>query len=310
MNPRAELTGAAPAPAATGLRELLRFPSRLERRIAVRYLRSRRGRRGASLSTTISTGGIAVGVMALIVVLGVMNGLRDDLRDRILVASPHLRILTYGNSLRMDDWTGVLEKIRAAPGVVAAAPEVISQSLIINAAGYPEGVQILGLDTAAASLPVTAIPSVITDGDLAFRVTDTSADGALLLGRRLSERLNAFPGDIVGLISPSAAKINPALGYAMPRIWKFQVSGLFETGMYQYDNTFVVMDREMAQRFAGLDSAITGIQVRVSDPWQAPRIGAGLEETARLSLSEHGLADPERSAVRRACSSKSSRWVS
>jgi lipoprotein-releasing system permease protein len=279
MSPRAELPGAAPAPVATGLRELLRFPSRLERRIAVRYLRSRRGRRGASLSTTISTGGIAVGVMALIVVLGVMNGLRDDLRDRILVASPHLRILTYGNSLRMDDWTGVLAKVRAAPGVVAAAPEVISQSLIINAAGYPEGVQILGLDTAAASLPVTAIPSVITDGDLAFRVTDTSADGALLLGRRLSERLNAFPGDMVGLISPSAAKINPALGYAMPRVWKFQVSGIFETGMYQYDNTFVVMEREMAQRFAGLDSAITGIQVRVSDPWAAPRIGAELEET-------------------------------
>jgi lipoprotein-releasing system permease protein len=140
-------------------------------------------------------------------------------------------------------------------------------------------VQILGLDTAAASLPVTAIPSVITDGDLAFRVTDTSADGALLLGRRLSERLNAFPGDMVGLISPSAAKINPALGYAMPRVWKFQVSGIFETGMYQYDNTFVVMEREMAQRFAGLDSAITGIQVRVSDPWAAPRIGAELEET-------------------------------
>jgi len=279
MTPRADFTGAARTPAVTGLRELLRFPSRLERRIAVRYLRSRRGRRGASLSTTISIGGIAVGIMALIVVLGVMNGLRDDLRDRILVANPHLRILTYGNSLRMDGWTEVLARIRAAPGVVAAAPEVTVQSLIINAAGYPEGVNILGLDTAAISRPVSSIPSVVTDGDLSFHVTDTSADGAILLGRRLSERLNAFRGDVVGLISPTAAKINPALGYAMPRMWKFQVSGVFETGMYQYDNQFVVMDREAAQRFAGLDSAVTGIQVRVGDPWEAPRIGSELEDS-------------------------------
>ena len=77
---------------------------RLEWRIARRYLRSRRTARTASLNTIISTGGVAVGVMALIVVLGVMNGLRDDLRERILVANPHLRILTFGSGLRLDDW--------------------------------------------------------------------------------------------------------------------------------------------------------------------------------------------------------------
>ena len=266
------------SPTAPGLRELLRWPSRLERRIAVRYLRSRRSWRGASLSTIISIGGVAVGIMALIVVLGVMNGLRDDLRDKILVANPHLRIMTYGNSLRMDNWTDALAKVRATPGVVAAGPEVLSQSLIINAAGYPEAVNIFGMDTAAASLPVTSIPSTVTDGTLAFLATDSSADGAVLLGRRLSDRLNAYRGDIVTLVPPTAARINPALGYAMPRFWKFQVSGVFETGMYQYDNQWVLMDRETAQRFAGLDSAVTGIQVRVTDPWQAPRVGAELQD--------------------------------
>ena len=75
-----------------GLAELLRWPSALERRIARRYLQSRRRRRGASLSTLISIGGVAVGVMALIVVLGIMNGLMDDLRERILSAQPHVRI--------------------------------------------------------------------------------------------------------------------------------------------------------------------------------------------------------------------------
>ncbi len=265
-------------PPAVSFRELFRFPSRLERRIAVRYLRSRRGRRGASLGTTISIGGVAVGIMALIVVLGVMNGLRNELLERILVASPHLRVLTYGDNLRIDDWGGALETIRGTPGVVAAAPEVTTQSLILNAASYPEGVFVIGLDTAAASLPVNSIPEAITEGDLTFQASDTAVDGALILGRRLSQRLSAFPGDVVGLISPTAARVNPALGYAMPRIWKFQVTGIFETGMYQYDNQFVLMDREMAQRFAGLDTAITGIQVRVGDPWEAPRIGRELED--------------------------------
>src|SRR5882724_1248213 len=104
---------------------ILRWPSRLERRIARWYLRSRRGSRTASLNTVISTGGVAVGVMALIVVLGVMNGLRNDLRERILVANPHLRILTFGAGLRIDDWHTALATIRRQPGVVAAAPEVI-----------------------------------------------------------------------------------------------------------------------------------------------------------------------------------------
>ncbi len=267
-----------PVPTAVSLRELFRFPSRLERRIAVRYLRSRRGRRGASLGTTISIGGVAVGIMALIVVLGVMNGLRNELLERILVASPHLRVLTYGDNLRIDDWGGALETIRSTPGVVAAAPEVTTQSLILNAASYPEGVFVIGLDTAAVSLPVNSIPEAITEGDLSFQASDTAVDGALIIGRRLAQRLSAFPGDVVGLISPTAARVNPALGYAMPRIWKFQVTGIFETGMYQYDNQFVLMDREMAQRFAGLDTAITGIQVRVGDPWEAPRIGRELED--------------------------------
>src|SRR5438067_1971261 len=107
---------------------IFRWPSKLEWRIARRYLRSRRTSSVASLNTVISTGGVMVGVMALIVVLGVMNGLRNDLRQRILVANPHLRVLTFGAGLRMDDWKKTLEIVRRQPGVVAAAPEVISQA--------------------------------------------------------------------------------------------------------------------------------------------------------------------------------------
>src|SRR5439155_320908 len=77
-----------------------------------------------------AAGGVTVGVMALVVVLGVMNGLQADLRDKILVANPHLRVLTYGEGLRLDEWPKVLGEVRRAPGVDAAAPFVLTQGLI------------------------------------------------------------------------------------------------------------------------------------------------------------------------------------
>src|SRR5512138_2179167 len=117
---------AVPTERAT-LGAILRWPSTLEWRIARRYLRSRRTSSVASLNTVISTGGVVVGVLALIVVLGVMNGLRNDLRERILVANPHLRILTFGAGLRMGEWRQALVIVRKQPGVVTAAPEVMSQ---------------------------------------------------------------------------------------------------------------------------------------------------------------------------------------
>ena len=137
------------------------LPTRLELRIAARYLRSRRATRGLSLNALIATGGVAVGVMALIVVLGIMNGLRNDLRDRILVGSPHLRVLTYGAGLRMDDWRQALGIVRRLPGVVAAAPEVISQAGITAGADYGEGVNVVGFDPDTGKMSVTSLPRSI-----------------------------------------------------------------------------------------------------------------------------------------------------
>jgi lipoprotein-releasing system permease protein len=260
------------------LRASFRWPSKLEWRIARRYLRSRRNSRTASLNTVISTGGVAVGVTALIVVLGVMNGLRDDLRERILVANPHLRILTYGSGLRMDDWQSVIRRIRREPGVVAASPEVISQAGITAGQDYGEGVNLLGFDPDTGSRSVTSLPQSVTKGDLSFKTTKPGVDGGILLGSRLASRLSVYPGDIVTLVPVTQAKVNPALGVAVPRFWKFEVTGLFDTGMFQYDNQFVVMSLAIAQRFTGLENAVSGIAVRVDDPDLAPKIGDALEQ--------------------------------
>jgi lipoprotein-releasing system permease protein len=255
-----------------------RVPPGLEWRIARRYLRGRRQSRVLSLNTLIATGGVMVGVTALIVVLGVMNGLRDDLRERILVANPHLRVLTYGAGLRIDDWKRVVAVIREDPGVVTAAPEVISQSILTAGKDYAEAVNILGFDPDTGSVAVTSLPQKLVSGDLSFRPRISDADGGILVGQRLADRLGVQPGDVVTLIPPKPPKVNAALGMAIPKLWQYEITGIFETGMFQYDNQFVVMGIAEAQRFTGLGEAVSGIEIRLRDPDEAPAVGRRLEE--------------------------------
>ena len=181
------------------------------------------------------------------------------------MANPHLRILTYGSGLRLDDWRNVVERIRKFPGVVAASPEVISQAGITAGQDYGEGVNLVGFDTDTGAHSVTSLPQAIKKGDLSFRTTKPNVDGGILLGMRLANRLSVYPGDVVTLVPVTEAKVNPALGVAVPRFWRFEVTGLFDTGMFQYDNQFVVVRRDVAQRFTGLGDAVSGIAVRVAD---------------------------------------------
>ncbi|HEY6157020.1 MAG TPA: FtsX-like permease family protein [Gemmatimonadales bacterium] len=251
--------------------------SRLELGLALRYLRSRRSSRLLSLITVIAVGGVTVGVMALVVVLGVMNGLQADLRDKILVANPHLRVLTYGEGLRLDDWHKVLGQVRRTPGVEAAAPFVLTQGLISAGHDYAEGVVVYGVDPDTASRAVTSFAQHFAKGDLTFRTTRRDVEGGIALGTRLASKLSAFPGDVVTLVAPAGAKFNPSVGAYVPKFHRFEVSGIFDTGMYEYDNSYVALDRRVAQRFAGLDTGVTGIEVRLADPWQARPFGAALE---------------------------------
>ncbi len=250
---------------------------RLEWRIAARYLRSRRSSRLVSLITLIATAGVAVGVTALIVVMGVMNGLQSELREKILIASPHLRILTFGRGLRVDNWREALEMVRAHPEVEAAAPFVITQAMVRAGADYTEGVHVLGIDPDTATMSVTPLPRHFSSGDLRFATQLANVDGGIILGGRVSDRLLAFEGDSLSVISPGRSRFNAAIGAFMPSYWWFEVTGRFETGMYEWDNTYVVMRLDVAQRFAGLGDAVSGIDVRVTDPNEAPRIGAELE---------------------------------
>jgi len=247
--------------------------------VAARYLRSRRASRFVSLITIIATAGVALGVMALIIVTGVMSGLQQDLREKILIANPHVRLLTYGEGLRVDDWAHALAVARAQPGVLAAAPFVLSQGLVSAGHDYAEGAAIIGIEPDTGRMAVTGLARSFTTGDLRFATHAPDVDGGVVLGRRLADRLSAFPGTQITVISPAGLSFNRALGTVVPRYWRFEVTGTFETGMYEYDNTYIVMPRRLAQRYAGLDSAVSGIELRVRDPWHADRVARALEDT-------------------------------
>src|SRR5216684_6053416 len=180
---------------------VLNWPSRLDLRVAMRYLKSRRSSRLLSLITVIAVGGVTVGVTALVLVLGVMNGLQSDLREKILIASPHLRVLTYGEGLRLDDWEHVLAQVRRTSGVEAASPFVLTQGLVSAGHDYAEGVFVLGVDPDTGTRAVTSLARHFTKGDLRFRTTRPGVEGGLALGTRLASKLSAYPGDVITLVA-------------------------------------------------------------------------------------------------------------
>src|SRR5437667_1893758 len=177
------------------------WPSRLDLRVAMRYLKSRRSSQLLSLITVIAVGGVTVGVAALVFVLGVMNGMQNDLREKILVVNPHLRVLTYGEGLRLDDWAEVLRKVRGTDGVVAAAPFVLSQGLISAGHDYAEGVAVVGIEPDTGLRAVTSLAHHFTRGDLTFHTTKPGVEGGIAIGTRLSNKLSADLGAVFPMVA-------------------------------------------------------------------------------------------------------------
>ncbi|MEY4007779.1 MAG: hypothetical protein RLZZ467_821, partial [Gemmatimonadota bacterium] len=143
---------------------------RLELAIAWRYLRSRRRSRLLSFLSAIAVSGVVVGVSALILIMGVMNGLQTDLREKILTGSPDVRVLTYGEGLRMDDWRATVARVDSLPGVVAVAPFVIHQGLATTTSTYTEAVTVAGIIPGdSGSAQVTTIRDHARTGNFSFR---------------------------------------------------------------------------------------------------------------------------------------------
>lgn len=243
--------------------------TRLELSIAWRYLRSRRGSKLLSLISLIAIAGVVVGVSALILIIGVMNGLQRDLREKILVGSPDIRVLSYGEDLKITDWPAILDKIKRQQGVVAAAPFVLVEGGMNAGHDYAGAAYVVGIPPQARGVPdVTTIRQHATSGDFRFASSDGQRRG-VVLGKLLAGRYNAWPGDKINLISIAGVKANPVTGGFVPRVYQFEVTGIFETGMYEYDNSYVFVALDKAQEFAALGEGVTGIEVKTTDRWAA-----------------------------------------
>ena len=253
--------------------------TRLELGIAWRYLRSRRGSKLLSLISVIAIGGVVVGVSALIVIMGVMTGLQNDLREKILIGSPDVRVLNYGSDMVLKGWEPVLARVRHEPGVVAAAPFVLTKALVGAGHKYSDGAYVMGiLPEGQGGAPVTSIREHATAGDFRFATTDGKQRGAVL-GARLANRLGVYPGIDSITLTTVGSEVSPVTGTPIPREVHLEVTGVFDTGMYEYDNGYVFVSLPVAQELAGLKSDVTGLELKTTDRWAAPAIAARLART-------------------------------
>jgi lipoprotein-releasing system permease protein len=246
----------------------------LEWRVARRYLASRRGTRFLSLITLIAIGGVSIGVTALIVVTAVMNGLQTELRKGILGVNPHVFVLTYGEGMRMDGWETPLQRTRGVKGVVAAAPFVHTEVGLRNRGGYVEASVLRGIDITQQGEGATDIPRMLRDARIRL---DRSRSGlpAIALGQTLGARLGLIPGDTLTVISLSNARMT-ATGL-IPKMEMFEYAGGVRTGMWEYDNKFAYTSIQAAQELAGLGQAVSGVEARITDPYLAEEVSAGIE---------------------------------
>lgn len=229
--------------------------------IAFRYLKSKKRHRGISFNTAISIGGVALGVMALLVVLSVMSGFHEDLQKKILGVNAHIVILDYKGSL--DDYEGVIEKIKDEKDIISASPFVVSQ-VMVSFGGKGQGVYLRGVEPTSEE-KTTDIAKYIKEGNLKELNTKDGLPG-IIIGRELANRLGVFKNDAINILSPTG-EIGP-LGM-LPKVRSFRVAGIFEVGMFEYDSNLVIVGLKSAQEFFGLKNSVTGIEIRISDIYKA-----------------------------------------
>lgn len=230
--------------------------NRYEKMIAKRYLLPGKGEGFIFLVAGISLGAVALGVAALIVVMSVMNGFRAELFDKIVGLNGHAVLNGYNG--RLSDWRRISVAARNTPGVISATP-LIEQPLMASANGRVEGVLVRGVRVEdIRDNPI--MNGNVRSGDLKLL---TVGSGNVAIGSRLAEKLGAYPGSEIALISPEG-RATP-IG-TVPRIVSYRVGAVFEVGVYDYDNAFVVMPIEDAQTLLLAGDSIGMIEVQVTDP--------------------------------------------
>ena len=231
--------------------------------VAVRYLRAKRKQAVISLITLISIVGVAAGVAALIIALAITTGFRDDLQKKLLGAQAHVNILLKDRARGISDYLRITKDVEQVPGVVLAAPAVY-QEVLLSSETQANGVTLKGVIPDMESR-LSALSQNIVEGSLT-----NFSDNSVIIGKELSKRLGTFLGDRLKVVSLGTRSTPMGL---VPRNLSLEVTGIFESGLYDYDNTWVYVPLGTAQRLIGVSDVANVIEVKVDDIYKAKEVG-------------------------------------
>jgi lipoprotein-releasing system permease protein len=243
--------------------------------VGLRYTRARRGagRNGfVSFIAFTSMAGIALGVAALIVVLSVMNGFQDELRNRILSVASHIEI--HALSGNMENWEAVARAARANPRVKAEAPYVLGQAML-SSAELNRGALIRGVDPVREDT-VADIGTHMRAGSLSAL---KAGEFGIVLGAELARALGVRTGDSVVVIIPQGT-VTPA--GTLPRVKSFHIVGVFEIGMFEFDNGLALIHLADAQKLYRMGDAVSGVRLKLDDLFAAPTVARQLMATVPI----------------------------
>jgi lipoprotein-releasing system permease protein len=251
---------------------------RYELFIGLRYLRARRRETFISLITVISVLGVMIGVMTLNVVMAVMTGFEETLRDRLLGINAHVALVKSGDQLR--DYEKLLGQVEKVKGVVAASPSVYGQ-VMLTSGPRVSGVVVRGIDPDRVN-HVVDIERYIKEGSLQSlkQPQPLQIQGRTILlpgvivGIRLANQLGVFLGSPIQVVSPLGSPT--AIG-VIPKVRRFVVVGIFDSGMSEIDSSLVYMNLSDAQKFFELGNAVTNIEIRVQDVYRAQSVAQDIQ---------------------------------
>ncbi len=256
--------------------------------VARRYLTAKGKDTFLSIITLISIGGVAVGVMTLVVVISVMNGFEVDLREKILGTTAHITVLHIGRE-GIDDYPAVAAKVEKVKGVEAVAPFVFMEG-ILSSKYDSIGAVIRGVDV-PTHRKISSIEDKIVEGTMDFDVAKKSPLGpksggyvppqdGIVLGVELAHNLGVDLNDTVTLISPQVIW-NP-LAPVPPKMKNFRVVGIFDVGMFEFDSSLAYIDLKAAQEFLAIPHKVNGLEVKVADVFDAPAVSARINDAVGL----------------------------
>jgi len=258
-----------------------------ELHIALRYLLAKRKQAFISVISSISTLGVVVGVMALVIALALMTGLQEEVRDRILASNPHIFVWKQGG---LTDYHAEAQKLRNIPHVLGAAPAILGQGLL-SAADGAKPAQLKGIDPALEP-QVTDIQSAMQTGSLEALADPHPEQDAVVLGKDLASDLNVSVGDSVwvstlnGMLSPMGMVPRP------PR--RLVVAGIFSLGLYEFDSTYGFISMPLARRMFDKEN-VDLIQLRVDDMYAAQQIAESIPATLGPEYLTEDWGDMNRS---------------